>query len=118
MKSMKFFMADVIHHLHTAVVLLSIGGWMMPNENLLKGYIVFMIAIMAQWALYGNRCILTVWEDELRGKGSQSGTESFIGTLIKRISGYQPSERFVDLMSYGIGVACVLLAVTRLLLLE
>jgi hypothetical protein len=111
---MKLILARFIHHAHTAIVAFSLIGWLLPTTEMLQIYIVIMVAIMGQWAVCDNKCILTIWEDKLRGNKAVPGSESFIGQVIFRLMGWKPSEKNVDRLSYSIGCACVLGAIIRI----
>jgi hypothetical protein len=111
---MKLILAQIIHHAHTGIVAFSLVGWLLPTPEMLQIYILIMVAIMGQWAVCDNKCILTIWEDKLRGQAHQAGSESFIGRVLERLTGWKPSEKAVDRLSYSIGCACIFGAIVRL----
>lgn len=111
---MKSALAGLIRNLHTLIILIALVGWLSPSLDQLKAYCVFMVLVMGQWAVCDNRCVLTIWEDKLRGAPEGAGSESFIGKLLGRTIGWRPSERTVTIMSYGIGMLCLSLALLRI----
>lgn len=110
---MKLLLAQIIHHTHTAIVAFLLLGWLLPTAAMLQIYVIVMIAIMGQWAACDNKCILTIWEDKLRGH-AVAGSESFIGRVIEKLTGWRPSEKAISRLAYSIGCACTIGALIRL----
>jgi hypothetical protein len=92
--------------LHYAILGWGILGWLIPSNGWLIAYLVAMPLIALQWLVNRNTCVLNNveswiatgrWRDE--ASAEQGG---FIAGIVQRISGWSPSPRMVDLISYGL----------------
>jgi hypothetical protein len=67
------FLADVINVVHYIVVFLLWFGCFFPKRFLMC-HIILIVVVQLHFVVTNNRCILTVWEDSLRGVPSSYDT--------------------------------------------
>jgi hypothetical protein len=102
---MRLVLAELVGRLHLIVVLLTLTGWLFLDGMWLRLYGLCLGIILLQWLLLENRCILTIWEDLLRHGHSHNqkrAENTFIGRIIKQITGRTPSYRVLNAMSYSL----------------
>ena len=100
---------------HTGITLLSLTGWWWWPQHAITWYVVGVAAIGVQWAVSGNRCVLTDLEWWLKYNTSwQPGeTEGFIAAWARRV-GFEWPPR-VNLWVPWVGlVSCLSLGCLRL----
>jgi hypothetical protein len=104
--------------LHYAILAWGVVGWTIPYSPLLNAYLIAMPLIALQWLLNRNTCLLNNveswvatgrWRDETDAE--QGG---FIAGVFHRLSGWRPSPRQADLISYGLLAAFWALAAAHL----
>ena len=108
--------ADAILVVHFAIVLFIVGGlvaiwigaaagWRWIRNPWFRYAHLFAIVFVADEALIGMACPLTVWEDALRG-GARA--ESFVGRWVRSILFYEAPE-WVFTAAYAAWAAATLL---------
>lgn len=115
---MKKHLADIISKLHSLILIVAIFGWIIGNTSWLKVYVVALGVILIQWLSCQNRCVLTIWEDQLRDKRivtpTESPDETFIGRVIHKLVGWRPSDQWVNMVSYALIIVLMLIAFFRI----
>ncbi len=92
---MRLTMARIIWFLHTSIVVFMLTGWAYPWEWAAVAILVGCPLIQLNWWIFGNRCVLTIIEEKLRGAPmealasdeSQEEPPSFVQNLALRFLG-------------------------------
>lgn len=91
---------------HYAILAWGVTGWAIPSNAWLIAYLFAMPLIAVQWVLNRNTCLLNNleswivtgrWRD--RADPEQGG---FIAGFVEKVSGWRPSGRAANLISYGL----------------
>jgi len=113
----RLWLARAISVVHGAVVLLFVVGWALPWRQALWAVVLGATVVQAGWWLFGNRCLLTVAEARLRGSPAGGVTlddAHFVRDLAERVLGRRPSERWLELATYGVMWGAFAIAAARL----
>ena len=92
--------------LHYAVLLWGVVGWAIPSPAWLLAYLIAMPLIAVQWLLNGNTCILNNVESWIAAGRWRDETDAdqggFIAGVLYGLTGWRPSPRMNDAISYGL----------------
>jgi hypothetical protein len=96
----------ILRGVHYAILAWGIAGWAVPSAPWLIAYLAAMPVIALQWLLNKNTCVLNnieTWLSTGRWRDPADAQQGgFIAGLIESASGWRPSPRAADLMSYGL----------------
>ncbi len=109
--------ADLTRLLHVGIISTAVFGWLIPDPAWLRSYIALLILILVQWLLNDNQCVMTAWERRLRhgfSSKDQHPENTFIGQMVHRISGYHPTYRQINALSYASIILFMTAAIARL----
>ena len=81
------FLADIISIVHSLLGIFIYSGFILLPEKYLPHYIIFIILIHIHWKFNDDKCILTVWENNIRNVNSvKAGYENI--TYVTRFLSY------------------------------
>ena len=63
----KLLLANFLTVLHFLIGVYVNFGWIVLEEKYLLYYIASIVIMQILWVVYDDQCILTIWENELRG---------------------------------------------------
>lgn len=116
-QTMRNYLASFVNLIHVGVVVLSLTGWSWWPQHALLWYVLFVAGIGLQWAVSGNRCILTdlEWWLKHNTRWVAGETEGFIAAWARRLGVAWPSraDRLVPWLGLG---GCLFLGCRRLIL--
>lgn len=109
--------ARLVWGLHSGVTLFFLVASLLPWRWALWSAIAAAFVMPLQWHLNGGVCVLTSLEHWLRGTSVGAATGgSFIGGLMTRLVGVEPSDRCVDTTTYAVLWVGAVVAALRLAL--
>jgi hypothetical protein len=83
-------------------------GWLIPNSNYLKFYIIFNISIILHWILNNNNCILSEMDNKEKGV--------YTSKILQQIYiNIDNNSIFIDIINYGLIIILTLIAYYRIL---
>ena len=78
-------------------------GWLIPNINYLKFYIIFNIFIIFHWIFNNNNCILSDMDNIEKG--------IYTSKILKQIYiNIDSNSIFIDIINYGLIIILTLIA--------
>lgn len=96
----------VLQALHYAILAWGVVGWAIPSNGWLLAYLVAMPLIAVQWLVNRNTCVLNNLESWIAtGRwrdATDAGQGGFIAGVFQRVTGWRPSSRATDAISYGL----------------
>jgi len=117
----RLWLARAIAAIHSAIVLLFAIGWALPWRESHWAVVCAAVIVQGGWWLFGNRCLLTVWEARLRGKEPEpvpaapdEDAPNFIRDGMTRLLGRRPPERWLSYATYGVLWGSFTIAAARL----
>jgi len=90
---------------HYAALAFGALGWLIPVKGVLIGYLVFMIALVIQWRLNRDSCLLDNAESWLRHGRFRAGEAnpnegSFLANLVHAVFGIRVHEPLASQLIY------------------
>lgn len=98
----------LLKFLHLSVLLFILCGWLFPSPLFWQIHLAIVPLTVLQWQFNQGTCILTNWENALRGevKDRQEQQGQFIKGLLSRCYNPLPSDRAIQLAIYAtMGIA-------------
>lgn len=82
-------------------------GWALPWGSALWAVLCFYALVQLNWCMFGNRCLLTILEERLRGTGAATAgaTEEplhFVQVVGARLLRRPVSRFWADVFSYAV----------------
>jgi hypothetical protein len=110
-------LARIVWAHHLMVVGLVAFGWALPWRGALWGALALYPIVLLNWWVFGNRCVLSVVEERLRGTSARASGQTeeplhFVQLLGSRLVGRPVPRVWADIVSYG--VVCFGFAITGL----
>jgi hypothetical protein len=91
---------------HYAILGWGVTGWTFPAQGWLIAYLIAMPLIAVQWLVNRNTCVLNNLESWIATGRWRDATDAeqggFIAGAFQRATGWRPSPRTADLLSYGL----------------
>lgn len=109
--------ARAVAVVHSGVVGLACVAWASPSRAGLVAAAIFYPVVLLNWWAFGNRCVLTVLEEKLRGPAPAPLEEPlhFVQACGSRLMGRSVPRVYADVVSHGVVWGGLAAAWTRLL---
>lgn len=92
-------LAKGIGFLHLGAIVFLLSGWLLPIEWLWL-HLMAVPAVIVQWWMNQNQCVLTQWQHRLQGHRPSEAEGAFVRDLFAKL-GLKPSDRQLFLIIYG-----------------
>ncbi|MDY7022300.1 MAG: DUF2784 family protein [Cyanobacteriota bacterium] len=90
--------------LHILILFFVMFGWLIPSQVWRIIHLIFIPAMIVQWQFNQGTCILTNFENKLRGETAQKQQQQgqFIKGLLGKYFQPLPSDQIIKNLIYGI----------------
>ncbi|BCW87978.1 hypothetical protein sos41_11150 [Alphaproteobacteria bacterium SO-S41] len=97
----------VLRAVHYGVLFFGLVGWLIPNQTVLVIYLAALIALVLQWRINADTCILDNIESWLRhGRFRAPETNpnegAFLANFIHRVTGIRLTRAGADILIYSL----------------
>ncbi len=107
---MRLLLARVVWAVHTAIFAYFVIAWTLPWDWSLWSCVIGYPLLQINWWSFGNRCILTIVEERLRGPDAKRHVAeddaeeplNFTAEILSRALGRPVPHWTADVLSYGI----------------
>ena len=100
---------------HAVLIIFNLFGWILKRTQKLN--LITLLLTFGSWGLLGiwkgwGYCFLTDWHYEVLGRlGEHNLPNSYIGFLIKKITGWLPNTELIDFYTLSLAILALLCSV-------
>lgn len=101
---LSLLLSIILRTVHFVVFLFMLGGWLISSKSVATAYVVVIPLVVLHWWTNDGVCILTQWDNRLRGvllqKEAQQG--HFVKSIVRRALGCVPTDRALKAIVYSL----------------